>query len=139
MYIGAMKTNKYEQVRVLSHSKFRRYTGVSKFIFDMMVLVLESGLQELKIKSGHPNKLSVEDRLLMLLGYYREYRTFFHIGLDYGLNESNVQRNIEQTELILIRSGYFRLEGKKVLQTDKTVKNIRIDVTECLAQRPKKK
>lgn len=134
-----MKTSKYEQIIGLSHSKFRRYTGVSKFIFDMMVLVLESGLQELKIKQGHPNKLSVEDRLLMLLCYYREYRTFFHIGSDFGLNESNVQRNIEQTELILIGSGYFRLSGKKILLTDKTVQNIRIDVTECPAQRPKKK
>ena len=134
-----MKTSKYEQIGGLSHSNFRRYTGVSKFIFDMMVLVLESGLQELKIKQGHPNKLSVEDRLLMLLCYYREYRTFFQIGSDFGLNESNVQRNIEQTESILLGSGYFRLAGKKVLLIDKTIQTIRIDVTECPAQRPKKK
>lgn len=37
------------------------------------------------------------------------------MGLDYGLNESNVQRNIEKIEDILMNSGYFRIQGKRVL------------------------
>jgi hypothetical protein len=36
-------------------------------------------------------------------------------------------------------SGYFRLEGKKALLSDKHLKTILIDVTETPAQRPKKK
>ena len=74
----------------------------------------------------------------MLLEYYREYRTFFHIGLDYGLNETNVQRNIEEIEEILLQSGYFRLQGKRILATDVEINEVRVDVTECPAQRPKK-
>ena len=61
------------------------------------------------------------------------------MGLDYGLNESNVQRNIEKIEDILLNSGYFRIQGKRILISNKNIKSIRIDVTECLVQRPKKK
>lgn len=74
----------------------------------------------------------------MMLEYYREYRTFFHLGLDFGLNESNLQRNIEKIEDILINSGYFRIQGKRILISNQSIKNIRIDVTECMVQRPKK-
>jgi Helix-turn-helix of DDE superfamily endonuclease len=133
-----MEGIKYNKLTNLSHTKFKRNSGVSKHVFEMLFLVVSDALK-LKKKVGRTNKISVADRILMLLEYYREYRTFFHIGLDYGLHETNVQRNIEQTEKILLKSGYFRLEGKRVLATDKSIKNIRVDVTECPAQRPKKK
>ena len=133
-----MEGIKYNKLANLSHSKFKRNSGVSKHVFEMLFLVVSDALK-LKKKTGRPNKISTADRILMLLEYYREYRTFFHIGLDYGLNETNVQRNIEQTEKILLQSGYFRLQGKRILATDAGVNEIRVDVTECPAQRPKKK
>ncbi|MBC8111265.1 MAG: hypothetical protein H7Y04_09430 [Verrucomicrobia bacterium] len=58
--------------------------------------------------------------------------------MDHGLDESNVQRNIEKIEAILVDSPYFSLQGKRVLMSNESIKNIRIDVTECMAQRPKK-
>lgn len=133
-----MEGIKYNKLANLSHGKFKRNSGVSKHVFEMLFLVVSDALK-LKKKSGRPNKISIADRILMLLEYYREYRTFFHIGLDYGLDETNAQRNITQIEGILLQSGYFRLEGKRVLATDTSITNIRIDVTECPAQRPKKK
>ena len=133
-----MEGIKYNKLANLSHSKFKRNCGVSKFTFEMLFLVVSDALK-LKKKSGRPNKVSVADRILMLLEYYREYRTFFHIGLDYGLDETNAQRNIMQIEEILLESGYFRLAGKRVLATDTSINNIRVDVTECPAHRPKKK
>lgn len=39
---------------------------------------------------------------------------------------------------ILIKSGYFRLDGKKILTSAQKIKKILIDVTETPAQRPKK-
>jgi hypothetical protein len=132
-----MEGQKYNKLADLSSGNFKRCTGVSKTVFEMLFLVVSDALK-LKKKTGRTNKISVADRILMLLEYYREYRTFFHIGLDYGLHETNVQRNIAQTEKILLQSGYFRLEGKRVLATDTAINNIRVDVTECPAQRPKK-
>ncbi len=133
-----MEGIKYNKLSNLSHSNFKRNSGVSKHVFEMLYLVVSDAVK-LKKKTGRPNKVSIADRILMLLEYYREYRSFFHIGLDYGLNETNVQRNIEQIEKILLQSGYFRLEGKRILTTETSIKNIRVDVTECTAQRPKKK
>ena len=63
--------------------------------------------------SGRPSKLSIEDQVLMTLEYWREYPTHFHIGVSWGLNESNVFRNIRKVENIFIKSGLFNVEGKK--------------------------
>lgn len=57
------------------------------------------------------------------------------MGLGYGLNESNFQRNIEKTENILINSGYFRIQGKRILISNQSINNIRIDVTSIKNQR----
>ena len=134
-----MKSSKYTTISELSHSKFKRCTGVSKFVFEIMVLIINDYNKKHKKKEGRNANLSIEDQLLLLLEYYREYRTFFHLGLSYGLDESNAHRTIIKLENILITSGYFRLDGKKVLTSAKKIKEILIDVTELPAQRPKKK
>lgn len=134
-----METMKYSSLSKLSKTKFRRYTGITRDNFDITVLIIEAYLLKTKEKEGRPSHLSVSDQLLMLLEYYRENRTYFHLGVSYGLHESNAQRTIVKIEDILIGSGYFRLEGKKLLLNDKLLKTILIDVTETPAQRPKKK
>ena len=130
---------RFEQLKNLSNTKFRRYTGLKRDNFDIIVLIVSTYQRQTKIKAGRPCNLSIEDQLVMLLEYYRESRTFFHLGVGYGLSESNVQRTIVRLEDILMRSGYFRLEGKKALLSDKNIDTIIVDVTETPAQRPKKK
>ena len=134
-----METQKYAQLSKLSKTKFRRYTGLTPFVFEMIVILLKEYERQVKGEIGRPNKLSPEDQVLMLLEFYRENRTFFHLGISYGISESNAQRNIIKIENILIQSGYFKLMGKKVLLSDKNIKTILVDVTETPAQRPKKK
>ncbi len=133
-----METMKYSILSSLSNTKFRRYTGLSRANFEIVVLIIAKYAFDMKEKSGRPSNLSIADQVLMLLEYYREGRTFFHLGISYGLHESNVHRTIIKLEDILMRSGYFRLEGKKALLSDKYLKTILIDVTETPAQRPKK-
>jgi hypothetical protein len=103
-----------------------------------MVILVKEYRHQVKLKTGRPNNLSIEDQVLMLLEYYRENRTFFHLGTSYGISESNAQRNIIKIEDILLQSGYFRLSGKKALLNNKSIKTILVDVTETPAQRPKK-
>jgi hypothetical protein len=38
-------------------------------------------------KGGGQAKLSVENQLLLVLEYWREYRTQFHIGTSWGLSD----------------------------------------------------
>ena len=134
-----MDGSKYSRLLKLSNTKFRRYTGVNPFVFELMVLIVKEWEKQTKGNMGRTNNLCVEDQLLMLLEYYRENRTFFHLGISYGLSESNVQRNITKVEDLLLQSGYFRLKGKKALLTDKSIKTILVDATETPAMRPKKK
>jgi len=76
---------------------------------------------------------------LMTLMYWREYRTEFHIAQSYGLSEASVCRTIQKVENVLVRSGKFRLPGKKALQASDTVfEVIRVDVSEQPIERPKK-
>ncbi len=64
-----------------------------------------------------PDKASLEDKLLIALSYWREYRTYAHIGVSYGYSESQVCRLVRWFEDILIASGSFTVGGKKELLT----------------------
>lgn len=90
-------------------------------------------------KRGPKPKLSVEDELMLLLMYYREYRTFFHISTTYGLSEMQTWRIITRTEQQLVSSKLFALPGKKKLvQADHSFDIVLVDVSEHPIERPKK-
>ncbi len=90
-------------------------------------------------RRGGQCKLSVEDQLLLVLEYWREYRTQFHIATSWGLSESAVCRPIRKVETLLMGSGKFRLPGKKQLYQNAYIWDVvAVDVTESPIERPKK-
>ncbi len=92
-----------------------------------------------KLQTGRPGKLSIEDQLLMALEYWREERTYFHIGQSWGVNESYSYRIIRKIEDILISSREFSLRGqKKLCYSNYQIEVVVVDVTESLIERPKK-
>ena len=109
---------RYEEAMNLTDEKFRRLTGVKKATFIKMVAILQEAHSIKKARGGRPNKISLEDILLMSLEYLREYRTYFHIAGSYGLSESYAYKLIRWTEDTLIKSGAFSLPGKKALYGD---------------------
>jgi hypothetical protein len=126
---------RYETIKTLKDSDFKRLTGVKRKTFDKMLAVLERNLRNF----GRPAKLSRADQLLMTLMYWREYRTEFHIGVAYGVSEATVCRTIQKVEDALMKSGEFRLPGRKALQpTDTLIEVVLIDATEQPIERPKK-
>ena len=126
---------RYETIKHLKDTDFKRLTGVQRETFEMMLEVVEKGLRDF----GRPPKLSRADQLLMTLMYWREYRTEFHIAQSYGLSESTVSRTIRKVEDVLVRSGKFRLPGKKALQPSDTIfEMVLVDVSEQPIERPKK-
>ena len=96
-------------------------TGVSRQTFELMVDVVKAS-EKKKKKPGRPPKLIIQEQVLMVIQYWREYRTYYHIGLDWGLSESAVCRTVFKIENILIRSRKFSLPG------------VRIQVSETQAQ-----
>jgi hypothetical protein len=126
---------RYETIKHLKDTDFKRLTGVQRETFEKMLKVVEKGQRDF----GRPPKLSRADQLLLTLMYWREYRTEFHIAQSYGISESAVCRTIQRVEDALVRSGKFRLPGKKALQSSDTVfEVVLVDASEQPIERPKK-
>ncbi|NJO31126.1 MAG: IS5 family transposase [Richelia sp. SL_2_1] len=92
-----------------------------------------------KKKCGRPSKLIIEDQILLTFQYLREYRTYYHIGKDWKISESNTYRIVLKIENILIKSKKFSLPGKKkLLNLSLDEDLILMDVMESPIERPKK-
>jgi Helix-turn-helix of DDE superfamily endonuclease len=129
----------YHKVKLLKAQHFRRLTGVQKGTFAKMVKEVKAAEAKKRWHGGRPPKLSVENRLLMMLMYWRENRTYFHIAQAYGVNEGACWRMIAWLEQALIKSGSFRLPGKKaLLKEEENFEVVLIDATETPIERPKK-
>ena len=105
---------KYEQLRNYSDAQFRRITGVKRLTFEKMLLILlMANVEKHKCRGRNP-KLSMENRLLAALEYWREYRIFAHIAASYGVSESSIFKTIRWIEDVLIKDGTFSLPGKRL-------------------------
>jgi len=130
---------KYEKLKNFKDEEFRRLTGVKQVTFEKMIAILNEAEEEKKRLGGKPNKLIMEDRLLMALEYLREYRTYFHVSSSYGISESACYRTIKWIEDTLIKHPDFALPGRKaLLKSDMIYETILIDATESPIERPKK-
>jgi hypothetical protein len=110
----------YEQVKNLKPEEFKRLCGVRQETFSHMVEVVKT-YSPAKQKTGRPGKLGLEDQLLMTLEYLREYRTYFHIGQSWGVNESTAYRIIRRIEDTLIDLTETPIERQKKNKSDSSV------------------
>jgi hypothetical protein len=74
-----MENDRLTRTLKTTRKPFRRRTGVSPETFAEMEAVLTARAARKK-KSGRPVALSVAQQLLMTLEFWREYRTFAHLG-----------------------------------------------------------
>lgn len=131
----------YTDIQHINEAQFQRLVGVKRPLFDRMVAVVtEYKEKHRKHKNrGRPPKLSTSDQVLVMLMYYREYRTFLHVGSSYGISEGQCHRIVTKIESILIASNLFHLPGRKKLTGDGVAFEVVIvDVTESPVERPKK-
>ena len=135
---------RWQIVKKLNPAQFKRLVGVKYETFEKMVSEAKriKGQQPQKIrgkKRGPKEKINWYDKTLMMLMYYREYRTFAHIGATYNISETQCWRIITTMERWLIKSRLFHLPGKKKLtQSDVEWEVVVVDVSEHPIERPKK-
>ncbi|SPR10496.1 IS5 family transposase ISOt6 [Orientia tsutsugamushi] len=130
---------KFDQIKELKDEKFRRLTGVRKWTFSKVVDILRKADGLKKSKGGRKNKLNLEEQLLMVLEYLREYRTYFHIGQNYGVSESSAYKAVKWVEDTLVKYPNFALPGRKALmKSDTNYEVVLIDATENPIERPEK-
>lgn len=128
----------YRELEHLSNREFKRWCGVSRGAFQEMVEVVRPHLDRQGRRGGQA-KLSVEDQVLVVLAYWREYRSQFHIGVSWGLHETTVGRIVKKVEDLLIKSGKFRLPSQRQLyQPGWEWKVMVVDVGEMEIERPQK-
>lgn len=129
----------YTIAQTLSESQFKRRFGVQKTTFKCMVNTLKSQWRT-EPKPGAKPKLPLEERVLVALEYWREYRTSFHIASSWGVSEATVCRIVHWVKNHLIRSSRFHLPGKKqLLQGFGKPAVVVLDVTETPIERPKRR
>ena len=99
---------------------FQRLTGITPAIFDELLSKIApvneaENLKRLsrpgrkrKVGGGMQFTLPLEDRLLMLLMYYRTYTTHIFLGLIFGIDGSNVGRNMSNCSLTINTIGFIK-------------------------------
>jgi hypothetical protein len=135
------KTVKYRKVKNLTEQDFKRVVGVKKDTFKDMVKVVRKHYRNKKSKGGREPSLSANDETLMMLEYYREYRTFKHLGVDYEVSESTAQYIVAKIEKVLISEPKFHLDKLKHIEPNEDANPIEVvvvDVAESQCERPKK-
>ena len=112
---------RWEQLREIPEAKFKRLVGVSPATFEQMRQAAAAS----EPPSTHPKRggkrgpkpsLSLEEQLLMLLMYYREYRSFAHIGASFAMSEAQSWRIITGLEARLIIWGGVALAAAVALE-----------------------
>ena len=109
---------------------FLSYTGVTRQQFDVILKDvrknhritekkrLSQDKRQRNIGAGRKFDLDVKDRLVMLLVYYRMYLTYDLTGHLFGLDQSNVSRNIRYLEPAVKQSipipSKFYADSKKI-------------------------
>ena len=135
---GDGKMGNEKRIKELKEKDYQKYFGVTKATFDKMLEILEREYTNKHKNGGRPSILSVLDKLVIMLQYYREYRTMDNIAFDYGTNKSTVYYAIKWAEETLIKDKAFHLPSRKKILEDTSIEVIAVDATECEIERPQK-
>ena len=135
-----MKINNEERIAKLAEPQYKEIFGVTKTTFDTMLEVLEKANAEERLKGGRKaTKLTILDRLVITLGYWREYRAFKNIAFDYDVCKAEIGKVILWVEDRLIECGFFSLPSKRELERNMRGREVvAVDVTEQQIERPKR-
>lgn len=129
-----------------SPATFRRLTGITPVAFARLLADLEPRYAAADTKrktrpgrkrkpgAGRKHTLSLADRLLMLLIYYRTYTTHAFLGFLFGVDDSAVGRNINPLQPLL--AGIFRIPERKVELDPEDIRELFFDATERPTRRP---
>ena len=131
--------NNAERIANLKPEQYQELFVVKKETFDKMLEILEADYQKKHQRGGRPPKLSVLDKLIIMLQYYKEYRVMECVAFDYGVRKSTICDAIHWAEETLIKSGCFRLPSKRELWRNPELEVVLLDATECEIERPEKK
>jgi len=107
---------------------FRRFTGLEIGQFNALLEQLQpiyvanehdrlrKESRKRKLGGGSQFSLSLEDRLLIVLLYYKLYITHEFLGILFGLDNSNISRTINHLNPLLAR--IFRVPERRIRMSE---------------------
>jgi hypothetical protein len=131
-----------------SPKAFRQLTGITPVVFDQLLADLTPRYDQAEAKrknrpgrrrqpgAGRKHALSLADRLLMLLIYYRTYTTHVFLGFLFGVDDSAVCRNINPLQPLL--AGLFRIPERRIKLDPEEMRELFFDATERPTRRPER-
>src|SRR3954453_13732709 len=129
-----------------SPDAFRQLTGITPDAFDRLLADLTPRFEQAEARrkdrpgrqrkpgAGRKHALSLADRLLMLLIYYRTYATHAFLGFLFGVDDSAVGRNINPLQPLL--AGIFRIPERRIRLDPEEMRELFFDATERPTRRP---
>jgi hypothetical protein len=128
----------YNKAMECSEPDFKDLFGVTKTTYEAMLAQVRVAYVAKHQKRGRKPKLALEDILFMALKYWRQYVTQKALAFEFEIGETTVHDRVVWVENVLVKSGKFRLPGKKALRGDTEIKVVLVDVSESPIERPKK-
>jgi hypothetical protein len=89
--ITGLEVSEFDTFYTQAHDKYRDYETKR----------LDRPNRKHKVGAGYPFKLPLQDRLLMLMVYYRLYITSTLTGVLFNLDQSNVLKDIHKLEPLI--------------------------------------
>jgi len=129
-----------ERIAKMPAKKYKEIFGVEKHVFERLLRLLEAAdAYRRKSNAGRKSSLSVLDKLVITLMYWREYRTYRHIAFDYGVGKTQICDAVLWVENTIIASGLCNLKSARELRNNPgKIKIAIVDVTEQEIERPKR-
>lgn len=121
-----------KRINEFKEKDYQKIFGIKKITFDKMFELLNEAYRIEHLRGDHPPKLSILDKLVIMLSYYYDYRTMGkNIAFDYGIAKSTICESIKWVERVLIKSKDFSLPKKRELINNIDIEVVLVDVTEC--------
>jgi hypothetical protein len=132
--------NNEERIAKMGVDKYKEIFGVEKYVFDRLLRLLTTvDAYQRKNAAGRKSRLSVLDKLVTTLMYWREYRTYRHIAFDYSVGKTQIGDAVLWVENTIIASGLCNLKSARELRDNPNkIKIAIVDVTEQEIERPKR-
>lgn len=120
--------------------KFARMSGLKKSLFDILV---QKVMQQIEAhQRAHPisargkkSEMSIENKLLVMLMYYRNYHTYLTLSELFGISEGYANKLFYRMSKLVVKA--LPLGRKRVC--GEAIKAVLIDASEQRIERPQKK
>jgi hypothetical protein len=121
--------------------KFARMSGLKRELFDLLVQKVSEQIDAHRQRHpisfrGRKSTMSLEDKLLLMLMYYRNYHTYLTISEMFGISEGYANKIVHRVSKLVIKALPL---GRKRKIGSEEIKAVLIDASEQRIERPQRK